>query len=83
MTAVTPGEVTSPVSSTGHGPRENPPALVGIVTSSLHPDGGISNSDWFRLGGVTKFLPKHFYVKFLEDKSSFRGATDTPILDFW
>ena len=24
-----------------------------------------------------------FFLKFLEDMSPFRGATDTPVLDFW
>ena len=28
-------------------------------------------------------LYKLFFYKFLEDMSSFCGATDTPILDFW
>ena len=26
---------------------------------------------------------KFFFLKFLEDMSSFCGATDTPVLDFW
>ena len=37
-------------------------------------------------GQVTDFIYLmifEFFRKFLEDISPFRGATDTPVLDFW